>query len=75
MKKIRLDVDALAIDSFATSTGAKDAKGTVRAFSNDSWCYCPTVTDAYSPCTCGTFQQTCGTCIYVYCTGACTHGC
>jgi hypothetical protein len=31
MRKIRMDIDALAVDSFSTAEGAADAAGTVRA--------------------------------------------
>ena len=54
MEKIRLDLDALEVDSFATDAPGADAKGTVRA-------HAATREPAY---TCG---YTCGSRVHFLC--------
>jgi hypothetical protein len=81
MKKIRLDLDALSVESFDTSNGT-DAKGTVVGhgpptdavdcetvdLSCGSGCFACT-----SPNYCGTLDTDCGTCA-TYC-GTCNTDC
>lgn len=68
MKKIKLDLDALSVDSFATSTET-EGRGTVQAHrppwtegiecESIEWCEPGT---GYSDCDCGTNPTNCGTC-------------
>lgn len=63
-KKLTLDVEALAVESFVTAPGEKEARGTVRGHAActcyDS-CLCPT---AYYEC--GTGPHTIHSCDYTY---------
>jgi len=58
MKKIRLDMEALAVESFAVVNERKQPRGTVRAFTGDLLCttLCPTVEQT---CTVETAAATC----------------
>ncbi|HEX8696685.1 MAG TPA: hypothetical protein VF746_29980 [Longimicrobium sp.] len=64
-KKLSLDLDALAVDTFATTPAEGDARGTVRANDSDEPVPTPPVyedkcTCAYS-CLCKTAYYNCGT--------------
>jgi hypothetical protein len=70
MKKLRLEVDGLAVESFATGA-PREGRGTVLpnalACTVDASCACPT-----SPLECGTFAPTEHSCAYTLpevCTG------
>lgn len=47
MRKIRLDIDALAVDSFSPAGEASNAVGTVRAFASPN---IPTLETGYHGC-------------------------
>jgi hypothetical protein len=74
MHKLRLNLEALAVDSFDTLPGAEDTRGTVQAFASvgdstcrQAICYYETFAPscAASCQTCYTQQATCdGTCAY-----------
>jgi hypothetical protein len=72
MKKIRLDLDMLSVETFSTTSGAAEARGTVKAHREytegyggcESFDYCQVTlnceTYAVSECgTCATFCDTC----------------
>lgn len=85
MKKLKLDVESLAVESFAPDASAADA-GTVRAYltayyefcePGDTWqqsCTCEPTCNAQTCFNCpggGTNATNCGTCAGAACTGTC----
>lgn len=68
MKKLKLQLDDLVVDGFAT-TGEEEEKGTVVGHSHYTWCWltCPaTCPETCDDATCGGF-----TCEYESCGGTC----
>jgi hypothetical protein len=69
MRKFRLDVDALGVDSFDTTAAPAPPKGTVRGFASDPWsACCSNGGSCYAFCTAG--DSCAGTCEAVCVTNA-----
>ena len=73
MRKIRLDVDALRVDSFDTAAGAESQRGTVRGHSYPDACFPPSGSDDPFLDTCGYATCAGDTCWYS-CGGSCGCG-
>lgn len=84
MRKLKLEIESLAVESFAPDASANDA-GTVRAYltayyelcqDTDTWqqsCTCEPTCNAQTcyQCPTGTCATGCGTCKGAACTGTC----
>lgn len=78
MKKFKLQLDDLQIESFSTQREEGKSEGTVRGYitlycESDSCQWCATLSDCLTGCGCGTRYEG-GTCDYPTCAPTCAGG-
>jgi hypothetical protein len=61
MKKIRLDLDALSVESFDTTKSEEETRGTVEGNAESFQAYCTDGNTCYES-VCGTCNTQCGSC-------------